>query len=299
MEWARCEEYVFGFGPIASAGGAGHRTLDNGRTSYILPTQARAHSVQQLRCFLANHNALSDLTAALTLLDALVSRTIALEVGGGQPLLPASDLLEGTTLAALVRVMLKCSGQPLSDLGCFNLVEQRMGLEPWHAHTIALREVLILKMMNGRVALPSLPSPSHWARAILRRAEVASPTELQARALEQAAKGTDSWVELLVERIGMTADVPPRAVAFGACVLSLVAVGAMKPDEARPRGMCPHRWSGSLLVRQDRIPRHDQLGCGISLEAQVLANAACCSIDELCLWAFKAISALQLALFSE
>lgn len=306
-EWVRSESWTFGNRPVEpGSAGAGAREeaaaiWPGARSGRPLPLQLRGRCVQGLRLMLANHNALQELPAALTLLDALAARIAAAESGGSTARLTFEDLAEVTSLSAIVRLVLKCSSRSLEENAPFHVVEQRVGAGGL-AEAISVRELLIISEMGGRVSPPSLPSPSQWAHAVLQRVQVLIGLESSNdEGLQLFLPSVNSWSNLLIERIGMAADIPPRIVAIGACVLGLVTMGILLPDEVRPSDVPPHLWETSLLLRQplrqEALARQGGVDPVLLLDAATLAVAACCSVDDLRSWAFKAVWALQNTLF--
>lgn len=301
-EWVRSESWTFGSRP-AEPGGPGAAAQEaapawrNARIGRPLPLQLRARCVQGLRLMLANHNALQELPAALTLLDALAARIAESEREGKTACLTFEDLAEVTSLSAIVRLVLKCSSRSLAENAPFHVVEQRVGAGGL-AEAIVARELQIIGEMGGRVSPPSLPSPSHWAHAVLQRVQVLMGLESSNdERLQLALPSVNSWTDLLIERIGMAADIPPRIVAIGACVLGLITTGMLLPDEVRPIDVPPRLWETSLLLRQELLARQGGVDSALFLDAATLAVAACCSVDDLRSWAFKAVWALQNTLF--
>jgi len=272
-----------------------------------LSAEARAGAVRAIRLLLAHYDALEELQAALTLFDALCSRWTGLweaAEGGSRPF-PTGGLLEPGTLAAVVRLALKGGGRAAEDCCMFRLVEERVGMTPERLEgeytdedaeldPITVTELAIMKALNFRVSLPSLPSPDDWVCIILRQIEARrrGAGAGEDPELAKVANSVSKWAELLTERIGMTAKVPPRSLALGACVLGAVTTGAMPADEARPLGVPPPLWEASLLARHCPGGSHGTSGPWL-LSAADLARAAGWDTEELRMQAFNVARALQ------
>jgi hypothetical protein len=242
---------------------------------------------------LANHNALAELGAALTLLDALMVQAELATTGR----VSYEELTGLANLAAIVRIVLKCSSNSLTAFLPFNTVEQRVGIGE-REEDITQRELQIVKTMHCRVALPSLPAPSKWVAVVLQRVEaLLVKKRLQGESLQHAFQSVHSVTELLVEQIGMTAEFPPRTLAVGACVLGLVTAGMLPLEDVRPTGITLQQWESSLLVRQSRLAQEGRAINNLPLDGDTLAHAACCSLDDLCVWGFQTAQTLQDAIF--
>lgn len=286
VEWARSEACTFPLRktevPLQTGGQV--------QTVQRPPARLRGLCVQGFRVLLANHNALSELGAALTLLDGLTVQQANLSTDGH---VSYEELADVTNQAAIVRIVLKCSSNSLTQFLPFSTVEQRVGIGE-REEDITQRELQIIRIMECRVAQPSLPTPSQWVALVLQRVEaLLAMSRVEGKGLQPAFQSVHSVTELLVEQIGMTAEFPPRTLAVGACVLGLVTAGVLPLEDVRPKDVTFEQWESSLLVRQSRLAPEGGAGDNLHLDGNTLAQAACCNLDDLRFWAFQTAQTLQ------
>merc|ERR1711933_39359 len=129
------------------------------------------------------------------------------------------ELTEPASLAAIVRLVAKTSTLPLAQRPLFSVVEEQLGLRGMsQMDLVTVRELHILAIMGGRVAEPALPPPGRWLDSVLQRLEVLAALQPeQTNKLEVVKHSTKAVVDLLAMCMGMSADVPPRALALGCC----------------------------------------------------------------------------------
>lgn len=312
--WTRCESDTFCALHPEREGSIWSADTPNDGITHSLPAHARARVVVSVRSLLSSLDALQELQSVLTLLDFLASRGWTADVPGMPEDFQPSyfAFTEPAAVAAAVRLVLKTSGYVFLDVGIFRQIETHFGFGHHFQDSatvldqITQLEVRILDATNFRVGLPTLPSPIHWAAALLRRlAEVkGGGDEVGAEPVltEETRRSVSSWAELLVERVRMTPETPPRTLALGAVTLGLVTTGSMDAAEVRPEGLSHARWRASLLAAQS-APDTAGTGCGagtvprLPLDARDLAEAAGCGMEELRRQAFAAVQALQDSLF--
>jgi len=258
----------------------------------LFTPRARAKAQHSVRVILAHHSALQELGAALTLLDALASK---IESSHPSLLLTMEELMELASLAAIVRLVLKCSAVPLSQGPLISVVEEHLELgEALQRDLVTARELCIVAIMAGHVAAPSLPAPGQWLSSVLGRLEVlAAPRPEQAGEFEVAMRSATAATDLLARCVGMSPTFPPRALALGGCVLGLVAVGAVAAEEARPRTVSPSLWESLLTLWPGGLAKQDSLKPTLGLDLELVAKAACCSSDDLQVWAFMSAQGLH------
>jgi len=252
---------------------------------------ARAKAQHCLRVLLAHHSALQEFGAALTLLDALASK---IESSHPSPFLTMEELMELASLAAIVRLVLKCGAVSLSQGPLISVVEEHLELgEALQTDLITARELRIVATMAGRVAAPSLPAPGQWLSSVLGRLEVlAAPQPEQAGEFEVAMRSATAATDLLARRVGMSPAFPPRVLAMGGCVLGLVAVGAVAADEARPRTVSLSLWESLLTLWPGGLAKQDSFKPMLGFDLELVAKAACCNSDDLQVWAFRSAQGL-------
>lgn len=280
-QWRRGERAAFSPGPMPEHGPAvGWRPL---------PAGERALAVEGLRALLQQQDCLQELPVVATLFDAFAARALAAGEDAEDPArLGAEALVQEATLAAVVRLALKlhgCGPYGFSGFLC---------REP-DACLAAERELVVMKVLEGRLALPS---PWQWAKAVLSRAAALATAPLAAAPAEAArrrevASHAEAWATLLVELVGSRPGLPPSALALGACALGLVSGGAMAAEEVRPEGVPPEVWAASLM---GRLEQRTQAREPPVLSAALLAQAADVAEDELRLQACHAAWELQVAL---
>jgi len=90
----------------------------------ILETRKKAAGF--FRMVLTHYCATKELGAALTLFDALLSKITSFPP---QQLLTVEKLMETASLAAILRLVLKCSSVPIAVGPSFSAIEERLGLE--------------------------------------------------------------------------------------------------------------------------------------------------------------------------
>jgi len=253
---------------------------------------ARAKASHSLRALLAHHSALQEFGAALTLLDALASK---IESSHPPPLLTIEELMELPSLAAIVRLVLKCSVVSLSRDSPFTVGELHLGLgEALQTDLVTARELRIAATMAGCVVAPSLPAPGQWLSSVLGRLKVlVAPQPEQAGEFALAMQSATAATDLLARRVGMSPAFPPRALALGGCVLGLLAMGALAPEDARPSTVPPCVWESLLTIWQGRLVKQDSLKPTLGLDLELVAEAACCSSKDLQVWAFRSAQGLH------
>jgi len=257
---------------------------------------ARVKAQHRLRVLLAHHSALQEFGAALTLFDALASK---IESSHPSELLTMEELMELASLAAIVRLVLKCGAVSLSQGPPVSVVEEHLELGEALQDVVTARELRIVATMAGRVAAPSLPAPGQWLSSVLGRLEVlAAPQPEQAGEFELAMQSATAATDLLARRVGMSPAFPPRALALGGCVLGLVAVGAVAAEEARPANVSLSAWESLLTLWLRGLEKQDSLKPTLGLDLELVAEAACCNFNDLQVWAFRSVQGLHNAVTS-
>jgi len=256
---------------------------------------ARNHAAQFLLKLLTHHGAVQEVGAALTLLDALA---LKLDSSHASPVLTFEELMEPASLAAIVRLVLKNSTLPLAQRPLFSMVEEHFGLrEVLQMDLVTVRELHIVAIMGGRVAEPALPPPGRWLDSVLHRLEVLVALQPeQTDKLELVKQSTKAVLDLLAMCMGMSPVFPPRSLALGCCMLGLVAVGAVSAEEVRPNDVAASDWESLLLLWKGNQGNPSNLANPkqtLSLELELVAKAACCSSNDLQLWAFSAVQGLK------
>jgi len=263
----------------------------------LFTPRARAKAQPRLRLLLAHHSALQEFGAALTLFDALASK---IESSHPSELLTMEELMELASLAAIVRLVLKCGAVSLLQGPPISVVEEHLEFgEVLQTDVVTARELRIVATMAGRVAAPSLPAPGQWLSSVLGRLEVlAAPQPEQAGEFELAMQSATAATDLLARRVGMSPAFPPRALALGGCVLGLVAVGAVAAEEARPANVSLSAWESLLTLWLGGLEKQDSLKPTLGLDLELVAEAACCSSNDLQVWAFRSAQGLHNAVTS-
>jgi hypothetical protein len=264
----------------------------------LFSPRARAKASHSLRVLLAHHSALQEFGAALTLLDALASKIESSR--HPSPHLTIEELMELASLAAIVRLVLKCSAVSLSQGPPVSVVEEHLGLgEALQTDLVATRELRIVATMAGRVVAPSLPAPGQWLSSVLGRLEVLAALQPeQAGEFELAMQSATAATDLLSRYVGISPSFPPRVLALGGCVLGLVAVGAVAAEEARPDTVSLSLWESLLTFWQGILAKQDSLKPTLVLDLELVSAAACCSSKELQVWAFRSVQGLHDAVVS-
>jgi len=284
-EWTRCESATFVGNPEPQV--HGWRYIQGVR---LLPCHVRRRAIQILHQLLVFNGAVVDqLGMVLTLLDALAVRAL-------QENQTAEELTDMTTLVSIVRVVIKSGESEVREdwnscLAFSNGVpakaDQCVGVSEDMVQAVVERELWIFGVMHGRISLPSLPSPGHWVKMIMRSLWArASHAEEDLRS--SATRNIHYCTELLVQRVGSAAGLPPRAVALGACTMGLIMAGIFPVDEARPRDVDRSVWDTSLLRQQGPAVQSDTV-----VNIEQLSTAARCSPEDVRTLAYKAVSALQ------
>eukprot|EP00419_Tripos_fusus_P079087 CAMPEP_0172940604 /NCGR_PEP_ID=MMETSP1075-20121228/224120_1 /TAXON_ID=2916 /ORGANISM="Ceratium fusus, Strain PA161109" /LENGTH=350 /DNA_ID=CAMNT_0013802005 /DNA_START=60 /DNA_END=1109 /DNA_ORIENTATION=+ len=224
---------------------------------------------------------LEELGAALTLFDVLFSRAIS----PFPSFLSVEEVMDQASLAAIVRLVLKCSTISLSMGPSISDVEHSVGLGKLQkTGVIAAREVEIFTSLAGRVAAPSLPTPKLWLDSVLRRLEfLITPHKEQVAEFEQAMRGAEAATDLLTRSVGMSPFLPPRALALGGCVLGFITMGALSQEQARPEEVTSSLWDSVLVLWQgDHAKQGNPSTLGVDLD--FLAAACRCSPSDLQVW---------------
>jgi len=253
---------------------------------------ARDQAAQFLRKMLTHHDAVQEFGAALTLLDALA---VKLEFLHPSPILTAEELTQPASLAAIARLVLKCSTLPLAQRPLFSVVEEHFGLgEVLQMDLVTVRELHIVAIMGGRVAEPALPPPGRWLDLVLQRLEILAALQPeQTHELELVRQSAKHVVDLLATFVGMSPAFPPRALALGCCMLGLIAVGAVSAEEVRPKDVPASRWKPLLMLWQGSRPNLANPKKTLNLDIDLVAGAACCTSNDLQLWAFSSVQGLK------
>jgi len=245
-----------------------------------------------LKELFTHYGAVQELGAALTLFDALV-----LKVDSPHQVtnLIAEELTEPASLAAIARLVLKCSGLSLFEVPPFSVVEGRLGLgEALQMDLVTSRELQFFAIMDGHVAGPALPAPERWLDLMLQRLDaLATLSPEHSGELELAQQIAQATIDALLVRMGMSPVLPPRALALGCCVLGLVAVGAVSAEDVRPKDVLASDWDSLLMLwlgRPSNLARH---GPALSMDLESLAMVVCCSPNELQHWVFNSVQGFQ------
>jgi len=267
--WAKCDAWLF----------------NPGHTIQSMIPGLRKQAEHFIRTLLAHHDATEELGAALTLFDVLFSRAIS----PFPSFLSVEEVMDQASLAAIVRLVLKCSTISLSMGPSISDVEHSVGLGKLQkTGVIAAREVEIFTSLAGRVAAPSLPTPKLWLDSVLRRLEfLITPHKEQVAEFEQAMRGAEAATDLLTRSVGMSPFLPPRALALGGCVLGFITMGALSQEQARPEEVTSSLWDSVLVLWQgDHAKQGNPSTLGVDLD--FLAAACRCSPSDLQVWAFRA-----------
>lgn len=272
-------------------GAGGHATKYTNTHGQVL-ADARQKANQVTRILLFWREAGEELHTALTLYDALEAH---MAQDACTPL-AQNGLSHPATLAALVRIALKCGSNAASnkeDLCDDALAEALavMGLDIEKPELITHVETCIITTLNGRVGLSS---PLQWAGTIITRLGalviLSVPLNHDVQIPEFAVSSVHHWAWLVTEKVPATASHPPRVLGLTACALGLIAAGVLPSEGFRPHDMPLTEWQGSLLVRVGTGNAHPLL------QVEQLAEAACCSEEELCDWVFAGVAAVQASL---
>lgn len=249
------------------------------------------------RTLLAHHYAQAELSAALTLFDALLSKAMS---SFPSQCLSVDELSEQASLAAIARLVLKCSAVPITTGPCVSAIEEKLGLgEPLQTGLITTRELHIWTIMAGRVAGPSLPGPGQWLCSVLQRLKfLVAPQPEQVAEFEQAMWSANAATDLLTTAVGMSSSFPPRVLALGGCVLGFIAVGAVSADQARPKDVSSSLWESVLVLWQRDHANQDRLGSTLGVDIEFVAEASCCSTSDLQDWTFRSAASLHSAVLT-
>jgi len=215
-----------------------------------------------------------DFTSALTLLDTFTAVT-------GTMGLPSWE-----TMAAVVSLALKCGEYCMQ---CHSSWQRIPVLQTPEA--VKKTEADILTLLEGRIRLAP---PDRWASAILQR--LALLYGFDDGPLLQALQHAMPFVQLvavqLAGKVRTSAELPPRSLGLAACTMGLLRMGFLHVDETRPAGVVQTEFEDSLLWRSRHQPRGLE---GLpEVEASMLAQAACCGVEEMRLEAFRALEASRL-----
>lgn len=255
--------------------------------------------VESLQRILLYHGARSELTSALTLWCAVATKVMRGRCSGT----PISELTSDVFLAAVVRLVLKCNNRvPADEAWVFHHVETVLGLSTPSEVEVSRKEDSIIEMMEGRVALPSLPSPVHWALVVMERAAILSSLEIASPVLvnemmSAVIRNISPWVEFLAVRLVMKEDLTPRSLGLTACILSAVSAGATHATDARPAGVDQLVWESTILAQRGQGAQAEEDLPEGALPIANLAQAACCSAEELRELVFSTVLAVQEVLF--
>lgn len=245
-------------------------------------SEARGEAARLLAGFCEAAGVSNELPAMLTLFDALAEALSAPLAGtlGTLGTLGCTLAAEGSraVLAAVARLALKFGPGlvvPVRCLGALGGAERQgagglEGLEGLQGCMVRA-ELCVVKVLDGRVWLPS---PLDSARAILARlVRLATPAGSLTEAIERHSPDVLWWAALLIWRVAASAALPPRALAFGACVLGLDIELEGGPRRARGDGPAVQP----------------------AVTVEELAEAACCSPEGFRDCAAAALAALQAA----
>eukprot|EP00419_Tripos_fusus_P009169 CAMPEP_0172658364 /NCGR_PEP_ID=MMETSP1074-20121228/2743_1 /TAXON_ID=2916 /ORGANISM="Ceratium fusus, Strain PA161109" /LENGTH=283 /DNA_ID=CAMNT_0013473657 /DNA_START=64 /DNA_END=912 /DNA_ORIENTATION=+ len=262
--WAKCDAWLF----------------DPGHQMQSMIPGPRKKAERFLRMLLTHHSAKEEIGAALTLFDVLMSKAIS-------PLpffLSVEEVMDQASLAAIVRLVLKCSTMSLTMGPSISEVERVVGLGKLQkTGVITAREVRIFTTLAGRVAAPSLPAPKQWLDSVLRRLEfLIAPQMEQVAEFEQAVRGAEAAADLLTRSVGMSSFLPARALALGSCVLGFIIMGALSAEQARPKEVSSSLWDSVLVLWQSGHAKFSPSTLGVDLDS--LAVASCCSPSDLQVW---------------
>lgn len=293
--WAKREEALFGpLGTRMPSPSGETRRFSNWQFNYL----RGGSTIQMLRHLISRHDHANGLQASLALLDALWSQKVG-QTGESVAAHIVSTMGLPTLLGAAARVALKCGGvAAFSDGDTLTDMEiaerfQCFKQEPPEPGAVANAEALIVSGLNGRTTLSSI---SEWARTVSERLNA-----LKALRDENALVGLqtkvlpkiNSWAGLITEKVVASPALPPRALALGACAMGLAASGLIDSSEIRPKHVGDAAWKATLF---SRISSGGGRKGGPAIGASLLAEAACCSLEELQLAVFCAIEALRSSL---
>lgn len=277
--WATCEVLCF-------------TKAEPGSEQQRVPLGMRKQAAGFFRTVLMHYCAQEELGAALTLFDALFLKAIKFPP---QQFLTVETLMEKTSLAAILRLVLKCSSVPIAVGPSVSAIEEKLGLEELlQTELITVRELHIWKSMAGRVAAPSLPAPGQWLGSLLRRLEfLSAPQPEQVAEFEKAVGSAFAATDLLTRSVGMSSSLPPRALALGGCVLGFIAAGAVPAEQARPKDLPSSLWESVLVLWQGGHANQCQPRSMLGFDLKLVAEASCCSTSDLQVWAFRSAQAFH------
>jgi len=156
---------------------------------------------------------------------------------------------------------------------------QSIGEEIQTPELITHMEAHVFATLNGRVLLPS---PLHWADAVVTRLKALVAISMQNS--EFALANVQTWGFFVIEKINATTSLPPRTLGFTACTLGLISAGILPLREIQALNL-PALFLQTALQAQDRFVGDDWMELATThpmLQVEQLAKAACCSTAEFC-----------------
>lgn len=287
LHWSKQDKAVF-----RSVGSA------PSRDSSLSFLRKRGEAVPFFRLLLSQFNDVDGLPSVLMMFDTLGVQIVDFFAKLGQPV----------TLAAMARLWAKVG--PGGACECSALCEDEELLKRLAHLTqeevaspvdVARAEAEIVAATQGRVGLPSVPERSR--AVVLRLHAMAGARGQPAQWQQSAVASVGSWALLLTEKVAATAAMRPEALAQSACVLGFLAAGLLRLDDLQPSGVPNDLWQESLLVQLWRRASLQATGdldghapSAIQISCLDLAEAACCTKDELAENSFAAAGALQVSL---
>lgn len=289
LYWSDIERAVFKEPSPAEGARAAEASgdfADPPRRAQVFVLGQRRRALHLLRGLCMRHNAGDDVPAALTLFDALVAVT------GRRSGDEAPRILEPTapfTLAAVARLAVKCGSSAAFEDGTFTdpLVLRDLAAlgaaracEEEGETSVTCAEAGIMTALSWRTRLTP---PLEWTWAIFSRLEALCGVRgVSLDAGLEVWRRVEAWACVIAERVPASDRAPPRTLALGACAMGLVAAGVLIPDEVRPDSVQADVWQASIRVHTAQVGAVGEgPPAGTAGFAELLAESACCEVEEL------------------